>query len=81
MTGTPAWISEPMAWLYGLKPGDTLTLPLPGQPQLVVAGVWRDYARQFGAIALRDSDFVRLTRDATKTEAAVTLAPGANRRR
>ena len=74
---TAAWISEPMAWLYDLAPGDTLTLPLPGAPQLVVAGVWRDYARQFGAIALADSDFVRLTGDATKTEAAVTLAPGA----
>jgi putative ABC transport system permease protein len=44
---------------------------------VVVAGVWRDYARQFGAIAIADGDFARMTGDATKTEAAVTLAPGA----
>jgi putative ABC transport system permease protein len=74
---TAAWISEPMAWLYDLEAGDTLILPLPGAPKLFVAGVWRDYARQFGAIALADADFVRLTGDATKTEGAVTLAPGA----
>lgn len=74
---TAAWISEPMAWLYGLAPGDTFALPLPGAPRLFVAGVWRDYARQFGAVALADADFVRLTGDATKTEGAVTLAPGA----
>jgi putative ABC transport system permease protein len=74
---TPAWVSEPMAWLYDLEAGDTLTLPLPGAPKLFVAGVWRDYARQFGAIALADGDFVRLTGDATKTEGAVTLVPGA----
>jgi putative ABC transport system permease protein len=75
---TPIWVSEPMGWLYGLNPGDRTRLPIGGASQPVyVAGVWRDYARQFGAIAIADSDFARLTGDATKTEAAVTLAPGA----
>lgn len=75
---TAVWVSEPMGWLYGLKPGDRTRLPIGGASQPVfVAGVWRDYARQFGAIAIADTDFARLTGDATKTEAAVTLAPGA----
>ena len=76
---TPVWVSEPMGWLYRLKPGDRTTLPLGGAARPVfVAGIWRDYARQFGAIAIADTDFARLTGDATKTEAAVTLTPGSD---
>ncbi len=79
---TPVWISEPMGWLYGLRPGDRLTLPLGGAARPVfVAGVWRDYARQFGAIAMRDQDLARLTGDATMTEAAVDILPGENPRK
>jgi putative ABC transport system permease protein len=44
----------------------------------VVAGVWRDYARQQGALALRASDYQRLTGDPLRSEAAVTLEPGAD---
>ena len=76
---TPVWVSEPMGWLYNLKPGDRTTLPLGGTARPVfVAGIWRDYARQFGAIAIADHDFARLTGDTSKTEAAVNLTPGAN---
>ncbi len=76
---TPVWVSEPMGWLYGLKPGDQISLPLGGAARPVfVAGVWRDYARQFGAIAMRDTDLARLTGDATKTEAAIDVAPRAD---
>ncbi|MEY2882279.1 MAG: hypothetical protein RL490_3, partial [Pseudomonadota bacterium] len=75
----PVWISEPMGWLYGLAPGDRFTLPLAGAARpVVVAGVWRDYARQFGAIAMRDRDYAVLTGDATKTEAAIDVRPGAD---
>ena len=42
-----------------------------------VAGVWRDYARQLGAIAIDAADYVRLTGDRQRSEAAVTLANGA----
>jgi putative ABC transport system permease protein len=42
----------------------------------VVAGVWRDYARQTGAIELRLTDYRRLTNDESATDAALTLAPG-----
>ncbi len=43
-----------------------------------VAGIWRDYARQQGAVAISSTDYTRLTGDPTRDEAAVTLAPGAN---
>ena len=71
----PVWISEPMAFLHKLQPGDSLTLPLSGQQSFFVAGVWRDYARQFGAVAMDSADFEALTGDTSKTEAGLTLTP------
>jgi putative ABC transport system permease protein len=73
---TPVWLSEPAARLYGHRVGERLVLPLPGAPEVFVAGVWRDYARQSGAVALDEADYVRLTGDVLRTEASVTLAPG-----
>ena len=79
---TAVWVSEPAARLYGYGVGDTVRLPLatlPGtRPRLVVAGIWRDYARQQGAIAMAEPDYRRLTGDLAGDEAAVTLAPGAD---
>ncbi|MBP6901299.1 MAG: ABC transporter permease [Burkholderiaceae bacterium] len=79
-----AWVSEPAAALHGWKPGDRLTLPLDGiagaGPQgleLRVRGVWRDYARQFGAIAIDLADYQRATGDRQLNDLAVWLAPGA----
>ncbi len=47
------YVSEAMAALYGAEPGSTLALPLAATLVKVrVLGVWRDYARQFGAIAI-----------------------------
>src|SRR5258707_15464710 len=47
---TPVWLSEPMARLYRRHVGEHLVLPLAGKPMPVfVAGIWRDYPRQFGA--------------------------------
>lgn len=50
----PIWISEPLTDLYQLKTGDTLTLNMDGglKVETLVAGVWRDYARQHGAIVI-----------------------------
>jgi putative ABC transport system permease protein len=50
----PIWISEPLTDLYQLETGDSLTLNLDGGLKInaLVAGVWRDYARQHGAIAM-----------------------------
>ena len=76
--GLPVWISEPMARLYDLSPGDPLALPIgPGaQAQVTVAGVWRDYSNQFGALILDQAAYTALTDDAGRAEAAITLAPG-----
>jgi putative ABC transport system permease protein len=77
------WLSEPASWLYARAPGDVLKLPIDGAVAgtrartFFVAGVWRDYARQQGAIAMDDADYTRLTGDTLRSEASVTLAPGA----
>ena len=42
-----------------------------------VRGVWRDYARQFGAIAIDAGDYRRITGDARVNDIALWLAPGA----
>ena len=42
-----------------------------------VAGVWRDYARQFGAITIGQQDFERLTGDQRVNDLGLWLAPGA----
>ena len=44
--------------------------------QFSVAGVWRDYARQFGAIALAQRDFERLSGDARVNDLALWLDAG-----
>jgi putative ABC transport system permease protein len=46
-------------------------------PRFVVAGIWRDYARQFGSVVMRREDYTRLTGDARFTDAAITLTAGA----
>ncbi len=74
----PIWISEPMVDIYGMRVGQVVQLPLAGRAEsFTVAGVWRDYARQFGAVAMRTSDYRSLTGDNTVTDAAVWLKPGA----
>ena len=56
-----------------------MRLPLAGtNAEGWVAGIWRDYARQQGAIVISSADYVRLTGDRQRTEAAVTLAPFAS---
>ena len=42
----------------------------------VVAGIWRDYARQQGAIAIDRRTYIALTGDETATDVALWLAPG-----
>ncbi|WP_429197108.1 FtsX-like permease family protein [Luteibacter sp. W1I16] len=74
----PIWISEPSSRIYHWKPGDTLTLPLPGSPQVRVAGVWRDYARQHGAIVMDEGTYTRLTGDRKRTGVSVLLGTGAD---
>ena len=73
------FVSEAMVSLYGAVPGTTLALPLAGRNTTVfVRGVWRDYARQHGAVAMQDSDYQRLTGDTRVNDLALWLQPGAN---
>jgi len=76
------YVSEPMVELYGAKPG-TVFAPLSAAmgkagASFFVAGVWRDYARQFGAIAMDARDFERLTGERKVSDVALWLAPGAS---
>lgn len=76
--GLALWLSEPAARIYRLRPGDRLTLPFgPSGTPGHVAGIWRDYARQQGAVVIDERDYVALTGDRDRSEAAVDLAPGA----
>lgn len=72
------WVSEAMVSLYGAAAGQTLALPLGGRTvEARVLGVWRDYARQFGAVAIDAPDYRRLTGDTRVNDLALWLAPGA----
>jgi putative ABC transport system permease protein len=74
------WVSEAMVALYDARPGTTLALPLGGPTPTParVLGVWRDYARQFGAVVLRDTDYRRVTGDTRLNDLALWLSPGAD---
>lgn len=81
------YISEAVVDLYGLQPGMdwpalSRSFRAPGQDGqaqdalFFIAGVWRDYARQSGAVALDLADYERLTGDARPTDLALWPQPG-----
>jgi putative ABC transport system permease protein len=73
-----AYVSEAMVSLYGAAPGTRIDLPLPNgqRARLFVRGVWRDYARQHGAVTLPAADYQQLTGDTQVNDMALWLAPG-----
>ena len=74
----PAWVSEAVADRYGYRAGERIELPLAGaKHSFVVAGVWRDYARQHGAIVIERAVYAERTGDRRANDAALWLAPGA----
>ena len=76
----PVWISEAMVDLYGWQVGQVITLPLAGKVQsFTVAGVWRDYARQTGAIQMRLQDYQALTGDSDVNDLSLWMARDGNR--
>jgi putative ABC transport system permease protein len=83
------YVSEAVADLYGARPGtDWPALSQSFGPaaqagqapaaSFFIAGVWRDYVRQHGAIALDARDFIRLTGDARASDLALWPAPNAD---
>jgi putative ABC transport system permease protein len=74
------WISESARDAYDLTLGQqwrALQNVWPSAPPLVVAGVWRDYARQHGSVLIDWHDLPRLGEPAQATEAALWLGPQA----
>ncbi|RGE45064.1 ABC transporter permease [Comamonas testosteroni] len=80
--GIPVHISEAVAQLYGLQPGDAWPLLSKAfSPQVhdsnrhvatfYIASIWRDYVRQFGAIALDWQDYLALGGNAQISEIAI----------
>jgi putative ABC transport system permease protein len=73
------WVSEIAAAIYRWRPGAVIEIPLGGRrARFTVAGVWRDYARQQGAVLIERYQYLRHTGDAYANDAAVWLAPGAD---
>ncbi|MBL8286398.1 MAG: ABC transporter permease [Rubrivivax sp.] len=83
------FVSEAVEALYGAHPGSQLVLPLPaaasapaqrpaGGIEVHVRGVYRDFARQFGSIAIERATYRRLTGDDRISDLALWLAPGAD---
>ncbi|MGZ8260770.1 MAG: FtsX-like permease family protein, partial [Caldimonas sp.] len=72
------YVSEAIVALYGAAPATTLALPLPDgrRAEVFVRAVWRDYARQYGAIVIDREDWRRLTGDERVNDLALRLAPG-----
>jgi putative ABC transport system permease protein len=71
------WITEAVADLYRLRPGARVEVPLAGRnAAFTVAGVWRDYARQNGALLIDRAVYIQLTGDRLATDAGLWLAPG-----
>ncbi len=78
---TGVFVSEAMVALYGAEPGRLLALPLGANGAGVpvrVRGVWRDYARQFGTVAIDRADYQRITGDSRLNDLALWLEPGAD---
>jgi putative ABC transport system permease protein len=72
----PVWISEAIVDLYGYRVGDTIKLPVgTASNEFLVAGVWRDYGRQFGAIQMLLSDYRALIGDMSVNTIAMWLQP------
>lgn len=73
----PAWISEAVVDLYGYHIGQRIRLPIGGAlVDFTVAGIWRDYARQSGAIVIDRALYIQLTGDRRASSASLWLAPG-----
>ncbi len=73
----PVWVSEMMVDVFGMTPGARVELPIAGRTVAFgVAGVWRDYARQNGALVVPRDVYRLLSGDTRVTDAALWLAPG-----
>ncbi len=78
------YVSEAVVDLFGVQPGSDfaeLHRAFPGRLErtegvFFVAGVWRDYARQFGTVAIDAEDFARLSDDRRINDIAFWVREG-----
>ncbi len=71
------WVSEAVSDLYGMRAGQRVELALEGkQFSFVAGGVFRDYARQHGAVLMERADYIALTGDRRVNDAAVWVKAG-----
>ena len=84
---TAVYVSEAIVDLYGARLGGALPLldgalglelMAKGESRFVVAGVWRDYVRQSGAVLMDQADYVRLTGDRRVNDLQLWLADGSD---
>jgi putative ABC transport system permease protein len=72
------WISEIAAALFDWKTAQVIVLPLGGaEHAFTVAGIWRDYSRQNGAVVIDRGVYRKLTADHSANDAAIHLAANA----
>ena len=75
----PLWASEAMVDLYGYALGKVVEVPIAGKLQrFTVAGIWRDYVRQYGTVIIERELYAQLSGDRNSNDAALYLAPGAS---
>ena len=81
----PVYVSEAMPDLYGARVGQALpalaqalAAPEARRARYVVAGVWRDYARQHGSIAIDADTYARLSGERRVSDLALHLTPQAD---
>jgi putative ABC transport system permease protein len=74
------YVSEAMPELYGARRGEVWAGldGVLGPGPYFVAGIWRDYVRQTGAIVIELRDYQRLTSDARVNDMQIWMAPGAD---
>jgi putative ABC transport system permease protein len=85
------YVSEAMVDLHGARPGTVYPslskhfraiapVGYEHNATFFIAGVWRDYARQFGTIAMEQADFERLSGDTRVNDLSLWLEPDADLR-
>ena len=74
---TELLVSEPFATKFGVRAGDTVTLPTPlGLTPLRVAAVYNDYSSDAGVMLIDLRTYRRLYRDDTISSIAIFARPG-----
>jgi putative ABC transport system permease protein len=74
------WISEAVADLYRYAPGQIIQIPLDGKTHAVfVAGIWRDYARSFGAMVIDRNVYLKWTADEKINDISLKLTKDVNK--